>query len=146
MKYSILIRPRLHWDLADNYLLEEILGVLQRSEFSFKFWRLWNIQCRLNIVFFRTFVYYKIYLALFFRPFSCNRFHNLYNTDINGILSTQKFIVYNVLHYVRFFLLPEIKSCITKSDVGAIILWRVFKILFAFYIVSFRIAEQERLN
>ena len=146
MKYSILIRPRFHWGFADNNLLEEILGVLQRSEFGFKFWRFWNIQRRLNIVFFRTLVYYKIYLALFFWPFPCIHLHNLNNTDINGILSTQKFIVYKVLHYVRFFLLPEIKSCVTKSDVGAIILWRVFKILFAFYIVSFRIAEQKWLN
>ena len=47
---------------------------------------------------------------------------------------------------MSFFLLPEVQLCIAKSDVRAIILWRVFKIFPSFYIVSLCIAEQKRLN
>ena len=43
MKYSVLIRPRLHWSFTDNNLFKEILCILQRSEFGFKFWRVRNI-------------------------------------------------------------------------------------------------------
>ena len=77
-----------------------------------------KIECSI----FCTSVYYKINLTLLFGSFAVMTFHDFYYTHINGTLTAQKLIIDNVLHYVRFFLLPEIQSCVTKSDVGTIIL------------------------
>lgn len=85
-------------------------------------------------------------LTLFPRFLALIVFCNFDNTDIHKISPANQFIIKDVFHYARLFLLPEIKPGVAESYIRAILFNGILKILFAFYIISFRFVEQKRLN
>lgn len=65
------------------------------------------------------------------------------NTDINVKATHKQFVVYDVLHQVRFLRLAEVQPCVPKPQVTEIILERRVNITFAFYVIPCGFLYQE---
>ena len=65
------------------------------------------------------------------------------NTDINVKATHQQFVVYDVLHQVRFLRLAEVQPCVPKPQVTEIILERRVNITFSFYVIPCGFLYQE---
>ena len=96
-----------------------------------------NIQGRLDVKFFFSGIHDKINLILRLLPFAINNFSQLNHTDIDAITSTHEFNKNEILHQMRAFLLPEIKSGIAQPQIHGIVFLGVFEIFLPLYIISF---------
>ena len=75
-------------------------------------------------------------LQEFFLPKPVFFFNVLYNAYVNGVSSQTQLIINDVFHNMRIFLLPERKSCISKSQIHKIVFCGRINIFFSVYIIS----------
>ncbi len=106
--------------------------MIERFAFLICFFRSVQMQCGLDIVTVVPHIADKINLGLH----TLSLFPYLDNPDIYIIPTHQQFIVNRIFHKMRFFLLPEIQTRITKSDVRKIIFMRSIDVLPSFHIIT----------
>ena len=115
----------------------------KREGFLFSFLGAGDGICRLDIHLPWTTIDDKVDFILSKRMLSGREIVVLHNSDINGISTSDKFVVNGIFHEMRKFWLTEIDSCVSKSSVGGIVFYRIVEITTSLDIESFRFANQK---
>ena len=96
---------------GDDEFPEEIPACAERCRFLPPFFLVWNRKGTLDVCAARAVVDDEIDFPLPFGPFaSCaGRFFD--ESHVNGMPASGQFVVDDVLHQVRFFVLAEVQTC-----------------------------------
>ena len=111
----------------------------------FFFW-CWHVESRLNVNAIWWTIHYKIHFQLSSDELTVLIFASkFYQTDINIIPTATKFVVDNVFHDVRLFLLAIVEYGSTDTNICKIILGFSTNVFSAFYIITQCLLYEERI-
>ena len=80
-----------------------------------------NGVCRLNVYLLWSAIDHKVNLVLSYRVLASGIVVALYNADINGISTSDKFVVDGIFHKMCELWLTEVDSCISKTGIGGVV-------------------------
>lgn len=117
--------------------------MMQRKGFLLFLFHCINIQGRLDIYFLAANIDDKVYFILTLLALAIDHSLDLHYTDIYIIAPMDKFVIQNIFHQMRTFLLPEIQFGISQSKIDGIVLLDSIEILPTFHIIPFSTIEEK---
>ena len=95
----------------------------QREGFLFPFFVVGNIPCELDIEVFVAFVDNEVHFVTLPATLAFNGRKHFDNAHVYRIVAPDKFIVDDIFHQMRIFVLSEVQSRIPDAGVDCIKLW-----------------------
>ncbi len=141
---AITVCPRFFIrDACYDNLPEVVADMPERKGFLFPLLVVGDIPCRLNVETHIPLVDDEInFVALAATSAVYGREH-LHDADINGVVSTDKFVVDDVFHEVCVFTLPEVEPRIANASINRIVLGGTVEVSIAAQIEETGIADKK---
>lgn len=129
----------------DDNFSEGVVDPQQRGDFLFALFTIREAVSRLDVILFHAIGSDKIDFELLICRFVLLLVSYFHYADIHEVSAHPEFIIDDVLHDVRNFLLAKIEPCIAQSHVDGIVLFNALVISASFYIISAGALEKERV-
>ena len=129
--------PQLFVEIACDYHLSEVVIYVSKGKgLLVSFFSIGNSVRRLYVDSFVCFVDDKVNFVLSYFVFAGCACLKLNNSDINRVSTTNKFVIYDILHEMGLFVLPKVDSGIAHSRINCVVFVERLEVFASFYVIS----------
>ena len=126
-----------------HHLSEGIAGVPKREGFLLPLFCGGDGICGLDVHLPRPAIDDEVDFILPYRVLPCGVVVVLHNADVNGISTSDEFVVDGVFHEVREFRLAEVEARVPESGIGGVVFYRVVEVAAPLDVKAFRLSDQK---